>query len=162
MCSSDLTLESVSPSLKLFCKENRVYTVGRGDKNDLAINNLFISTVHCHILREDRLVYLIDTSSNGTFLGCDQQVLRLERNVKRLLNTGDKVILIPEGAREGVPGLSFTFIQEHPEIPALESYSLGRNIGRYIRPLSSSLACLLTPGEAEPSPVFTLAPTNSP
>jgi len=60
--------------------EKGSFTIGRAPDNDLQIPDQRLSGKHCQLLREidasgKMIVYLVDTSSNGTFLN-GQKVIK--------------------------------------------------------------------------------------
>ena len=80
-------------------RETDAYTIGRNRKCDVIINDSRVSGCHCRIYRgwEDRpglasrlMVYLEDTSSNGTFLNKS----KLKRRERRPLSTGDELTFL--------------------------------------------------------------------
>mmetsp|Transcript_5021 Transcript_5021/g.15222 ORF Transcript_5021/g.15222 Transcript_5021/m.15222 type:complete len:414 (+) Transcript_5021:320-1561(+) len=79
--------------------EMDAYTIGRNRKCDVIINDSRVSGCHCRIYRswEERpglssrlMVYLEDTSSNGTFLNKS----KLKRRERRPLSTGDELTFL--------------------------------------------------------------------
>lgn len=79
--------------------EMDAYTIGRNRKCDVIINDSRVSGCHCRIYRgwEKRpglssrlMVYLEDTSSNGTFLNKS----KLKRRERRPLSTGDELTFL--------------------------------------------------------------------
>lgn len=75
------------------------YTIGRNRKCDVVIDDSRVSGCHCRIYRgwEQRpglssrlMVYLEDTSSNGTFLN----KIKLKRRERRHLSTGDELTFL--------------------------------------------------------------------
>ncbi|NRB36924.1 MAG: FHA domain-containing protein [Pseudomonadales bacterium] len=48
--------------------ENTPFTIGRDEKNHLAVNSKFASRVHCKILFHEKNYLLKDCSTNGTYI----------------------------------------------------------------------------------------------
>ncbi|ELU13559.1 hypothetical protein CAPTEDRAFT_218257 [Capitella teleta] len=67
------------------------FTIGRGRAADLCLlGNKYMSSLHCHILRDDdHRVYLVDTSTNGTLVNNTRIVQRRE-----LLRHGDEISVV--------------------------------------------------------------------
>ena len=116
--------------------EDKAYRIGRhADQNEIVINNRHISLRHCEIKREGNgIVFLRDTSSNGTFYRRGNVYQKIGRDRKVLLNNGDTVVLVDEGRlKERDPKLVFTFVMEET-CKGPRGYDMGHQIGRYVPP----------------------------
>jgi len=63
--------------------------LGRGDSNDIVINDKFISKKHMRIIKEDGIYYIEDLgSANGTLLNGEAITEAIELKDKDLIDVG--------------------------------------------------------------------------
>ena len=68
---------------------NNETTLGRGDSNDIVINDKFISKKHMRIIKEDGIYYIEDLgSANGTLLNGEPITEAIELKDKDLIDVG--------------------------------------------------------------------------
>jgi len=68
-----------------------LYTIGRMPTNDVQIQDIRMSGVHCKIYKDvDGNVWIEDLSTNGTFIEND----KIGKGKKKKLASGDKILLL--------------------------------------------------------------------
>lgn len=67
---STLTLQRDDETIVIDA-DNTPFAIGRGKSSDLRLDDMFVSVEHAAIDYRDREFMLLDTSSNGTFVGAD-------------------------------------------------------------------------------------------
>lgn len=84
-------LTSLNPNLENVRLTKSIYTIGRGNGNDIVIDDIRLSNVHCILTKDENdIVLLEDMSSNGTYVENEKVG---KRNSKILL-PGEKIYLL--------------------------------------------------------------------
>ena len=86
-------------SERFYCTEDCEYTIGRDCKAHFRIRESYVSTVHCSIVKENSVVFLLDHSTNGTYIVRGKNKEKIGKGNRYILKSGDKIMLIQENKR---------------------------------------------------------------
>jgi len=101
-------LTSLNLNLKDIPLIKSIYTIGRGEGNDIMINDLRLSSVHCIITKDENdIVTLEDMSSNGTYVGNE----KVGKRKSKILLPGEEIYLLHKSkvSKGEVLGYVFSF-----------------------------------------------------
>ena len=104
-------LTSINGNFKNTLLTKSVYTIGRGNGNDIIIDDIRLSSVHCILTKDENdIVVLEDMSSNGTYIGNE----RIGRRHSRILLPGENIYLLHSSRvfPEEILGFVFSIVME--------------------------------------------------
>ena len=99
-------LVSLNSNLENFPLTKSIYTIGRGNGNDITINDIRLSNVHCILTKDNNdMVFLEDVSSNGTYVENE----KIGKRNSKILLPGENIYLLHNSKVQAKDILGFTF-----------------------------------------------------
>lgn len=86
-------------SRRFYCTEDTEYTIGRDKSASFVISENYVSSIHCSILKDEYVVFMVDHSTNGTFVSRGNSTEKIGKGNRYILQNGDKIILIKQNLK---------------------------------------------------------------
>ena len=89
--------------------EAKKYVVGR--EGDLKIKKNIVSGKHCQIWKQSGVVFLEDTSTNGTFIKGE----RIPKRKPQIITSGTKITIVKANPKSNISEITFLYLDGEEE-----------------------------------------------